>query len=443
MNAAVDVRSQYREDFRRIEPALPGTAVPWLRELRQQALTSFMDTGFPTVRDENWKYTDVRAIAAHRFTPVAVAPSIEAAALGPFASSGYTLVFVDGCYAPALSSADKLPHGVRVASLAQVLSDEPQTLEPWLGRYMSSSQHGFAALNAAFLRDGAFVRIGRDTVVEEPINLLFVASGTADVAIYLRNLIVAEVGSRATVVEHYVALGAGTYLTNAVTEVVTEPAAALEHYRIEREVETAYHLGATHVYQTRDSRYASHSVTLGGRLVRHELTCTLDAEGAECALNGLYVGHGRQHMDHHTRIEHRCPRGTSREWYKGVLDDHARGIFSGRVVVHPQAQRTDAEQANHNLLLSDSAEADSRPQFEIYADDVKCSHGSTVGSLDPDALFYLRTRALDETLARQLLVYAFASDILARMRLAPLRMALERDFAARLLQGQPIQKLVT
>jgi Fe-S cluster assembly protein SufD len=437
-----DIRALYRDGFRQTGATLPGATVPWLRTLRARALEQFMESGFPTLKHEEWKYTDVRPIAMRRFAPLPAPGDVTPAALASSSFGELTLVFIDGHFAPALSTSGELLPGVQVMSLAQALNDHAEEIRPWLERQPGLAPHGFNALNTAFMQDGAFVRIGRDVAAPAPIQLLFVSTAAADSGITLRNVIVAQAGSQAVVVESYVASGPGTYLTNVITDVVTEAGAVLEHYRLEREAEAAYHIGGTHVRQARDSRYTSHSISLGGRIARHELHCALDAEGAQCALNGLYIGRGRQHHDHTTRIDHHVPRATSREWYKGILGDASRGVFSGRVVVHPQAQHSDAEQENHNLLLSEGAEADSRPQFEIYADDVKCSHGSSTGSLDPDALFYLRTRALDENAARGLLVYAFASDVLARMGLTPLRTALERDVATRLL-GQPVPDLVT
>jgi Fe-S cluster assembly protein SufD len=440
VNNVADIRAVYRDGFRQAGSMLPGAAVSWLRKLRARALEQFMESGFPTLKNEEWKYTDVRPIAMRRFAPLPAPGGVTPAALAPFSFGELTLVFIDGHFAPAFSTSQELPRGVQVMNVAQALNDHAEDIRPWLER--QPGPHGFNALNTAFMQDGAFVRIGRDVAVPAPIQLLFVSTAASDAGITLRNVIVAEAGSQATIVESYVATASGTYLTNVVTDVVTEAGAVLEHYRLEREAEAAYHVGGTYVHQARDSRYTSHSISLGGRIARHELHCALDAEGAQCALNGLYIGRGRQHLDHTTRVDHHVPRATSREWYKGILGDASRGVFSGRVVVHPQAQHSDAEQENHNLLLSEGAEADSRPQFEIYADDVKCSHGSSTGSLDPDALFYLRTRAFDENAARGLLVYAFASDVLARMRLMPLRTALERDVATRLL-GQPVPDLVT
>ena len=443
MIPANDVRLGYHEDFRRLGAALPGAGLPWLREQRAEAIDRFMEQGFPTLKHEDWKYTDARPIAMRRFGLATGSVRLDPQEIAPYAWSGHQLVFVDGRYAPALSRPGVLPRGVRLLSLTAALTEEPQMLESWLGREAVPARHGFEALNTAFMQDGAVVRIGRGVAIEEPIHLLFLASGAPESAVYWRNLIVAEAGSRATVIETYASLDGAAHMTNAITEVTLESNASLEHYRLGRESDTAYHIGGTRAHLARDSRYASHAVTLGARLARHELDAVLDAEGAECLLNGFYATRGQQHVDNHTRIEHRAPHGTSREWYKGVLDDRSRAVFSGRIVVHPQAQRTDAEQANHHLLLSREAEADSRPQLEIYANDVKCAHGATAGQLDETALFYLRSRGLDEARARGLLVYAFAADVLARMRLVPLRRALEHQLAGRLLAVESVQELLT
>lgn len=442
-SAMVDI---WLQKFRQVEPTLPGANTPWLRAQRAAALELFRGTGFPSLRNEDWKYTDSRPIVQRNFrmpdTRVLPGALPDAAAIRPFALSGQQLVFVDGRFILALSTPGHLPAGIKVMSMADAIARIPEQLEPWLGRYAAPGQNGFAALNAAFMQDGAVIHLARGTTLETPLHLLFLASGAADTLAFVRNLIVAEAGSQASVIESYAALTDATGLTNSVTEIVLEQRAQLEHYRLGREGEAAYHIGSTHVQLARNSHYTSHSIAFGGRIVRHELYASLEAEGAECTLNGLYVTHGRQHVDNHTRIDHRQPRGTSREWYKGVLDGQSRAVFTGRVVVHPQAQHTDAEQANHNLLLSETAEADSRPQLEIYADDVKCAHGATVGNLDPDALFYLRSRGLDDAHARSLLVYAFAGDVLARIRLAPLRARLEQQVAERLaLQRLPEEAL--
>lgn len=435
MSANDSSREHYFQLYRQAEPGLPGRGIPWLGRRRREALERFMAAGFPGLAEEAWKYTDTRPFETRRFVLPGMDGAARVASLKPYALGSpvaHRLVFVDGVFMPELSVVCDLPPGAVIRNLATALEREGAVVEAHLNHNLPPDMHGFAALNTAFLTDGAYIHLGRGVVLHEPVQLLFIASANAPILAQPRNLIVAGDDSHVTLIESYVALNEGEYFTNAVTEIVAGRNAVIEHYKLERESEQAYHVGGIHVRQERDSRYLSHSVAVGGRLVRNDIAVALDGEGVECTLNGLYLTRGRQHVDNHTRIEHRKPRGTSREWYKGVLDGHSRGVFSGRVVVHPDAQKTDAQQANNNLLLAEGAEVDSRPQLEIYADDVKCTHGSTVGQLDQDALFYLRSRAVDETLARNMLIYAFASDILARMTLAPVRAQLENQLSLRL-----------
>jgi Fe-S cluster assembly protein SufD len=291
------------------------------------------------------------------------------------------------------------------------------------------------------MTDGVVIELGRNAVVERPIYLLYVAS-QADTSVHYRNLIVAEANAQATVVEHYAAAVDAAYLTNAVTTVVGAANSSVEHYKLQEESAKAFHVAGIHATQARDSRFTSHSIALGGAIARNDITTRLAAEGAECTLNGLYMVAGRQLVDHHTRIDHATPRGKSREYYRGVLDGTSRGIFNGKVVVHPDAQHTDAEQANHNLLLSKAAEVDTKPQLEIFADDVRCTHGATVGQLDENMIFYLRSRGIESEVAKALLIYAFAHDIIGRVRLDPLKRRIERHLVARLPDGQRIKELV-
>ncbi len=419
----------------------------WINELRRTGAERFAELGFPTVQDENWKYTNVAPIERAGFLPVAAhGNGVDAGQLEPFwfqALPAHRLVFVDGYYSERLSIPCALPAGATVGSLAAALVRHPDRVQPYLGACASlEDAHGFAALNTAFVTDGAYVHLARGVRLERPVHLLFVTTAHGEGALAQpRNLIVAEEGSQAVVVENYVSLGELRYFTNALTEVVTERNASIEHYRLQEHSPKAYHVGGLHALLGRDARFTSHAIDIGGLLVRNDLRTLLDAEGAECTLNGLYVLGGRQHVDNHTQIDHAKPHGTSREFYKGVIDGRGRAVFHGRVVVHPDAQHSDAQQVNNNLLLSRDAEADTKPQLEIYADDVKCSHGATVGQLDPDALFYLRSRALDETTARDLLTYAFARDVLTRIRLEPVRNELERQLASGLLQGRSLEGL--
>ncbi len=435
----------YVDAITQAAPVLAGGRVPWLRERRQTALARFAEQGFPTTRDEEWKYTSVAAIERQAFKPAVRASAAPSAAeLDPFLLADLPaqhLVFMNGHYAPG--PAAPTPSGFVASSLAAVLEREPEGLEPHLGRYAPTDKYGFAALNTALLADGAYVSVpaGVDAGI---VHLLFIgaaANGAGPALAQPRNLIVAGAGARVTVIESYVAFGEALYFTNAITEVIAEADAVIEHYKLGQESAKAFHVGGLYVRQHARSRFRSHNLTLGGLLVRNDLNVQLDAERAECALNGLYVAVGRQHIDNHTCIDHTSPACTSREFYKGVLDGRARAVFSGRVVVHPNAQRSDAHQENKNLLLSPDAEVDTKPQLEIYADDVKCGHGATVGQLDEGALFYLRTRGIDRDTARSVLTYAFASDVLGRIELRAVRSHVQQALAQRLLQGRQLEDL--
>lgn len=426
------------QEYREIEKALPGRDSPWLRGLREEALQRFAERGYPTTRDEPWKYTNVAPIVKRAFRPApAVADNAVRATLTPYIPAdldAHLLTFFNGRLAPGLSTLADLPAGVEIGGLADALGRDGAALQQVIGGHAPAAPNAFTELNTAFMTDGARIRLAPGAVVDRPIHLLYVTDSAEEpVATYVRNLIEAGRGSRAVVIEHYVSLNGGQALTNAVTQCVLEEGAAVEHYKLGEESESVYHIAGIHAHLGRDSRYVSHNISTGGRLLRNDIFMLLDGEGSECDLNGLYVGHGRQHMDNYTYIDHKSPGATSREWYKGVLDDEARGIFNGHVMVRQDAQQSDAQQGNHSLLLSEDAEADSRPQLEIYADDVKCSHGSTVGQLDPEALFYLRSRGMSERYARRMLVAAFAGDVLKRMALDPVRGRLEQQIAERLM----------
>lgn len=432
-NALSDPVSHYLHAIDTLAPSKQ----PWLRELRATARARFQELGFPTTRHEDWKYTNVTPITRQSFEPAHAGASITRDALQPalIAGDAPSLVFVDGRFRAELSSP---PKWTTPLSLAQALSASDGA-QPPIGSVAPLATHAFTALNTAFLLDGAYLRIPAGTTVAQPIHIIYLS--TPNALVQPRTLIVAEPGASATVIEHYLGAEPASYFTNAVTEVVLERGASLEHYRVQQESTKAYHVGGLYVRQERDSRFTSHAVDLGGALVRIDLR-TVVAEAASCELNGLYVVDGRQHVDNHTVIDHAEPRGVSREVYKGVLAGRARAVFNGRVVVQKDAQHIDAHQINNNLLLSDDVEVDTKPEFEIYADDVKCGHGATVGQLDADALFYLRSRAIEETAARDLLTYAFADDVVRRFKIAPLRAALEKSLRERLLQGRDLKEFL-
>lgn len=445
MNAVVSATEDpYVQQFAELEGRLPGSGVPWLRDRRAEALDLFSRLGFPSTRDEEWKYTNVRPIIKAPFELASeccvglvaedlgddLLPELEA----------HRLVFVNGRLAPQLSELGDLPDGLSLEGLGQVLEADPASIEAHLGRYAKPSAHGFAALNMAYMTDGAVVRVGQGVEVERPIHLIYVATPqTAYMGYNLRNLVIAEEGGRARVIEHYITLGETTCLNNVVTEVVVGARAAVAHYKLQQESEKSYHVATLEVRQVDASRFDSYSVAMGGALTRNDINASLDAEGAHCDLIGLYVAGGRQHVDYHTRVQHLRPEGTSREFYRGVLSGRGRGVFNGQVYVHPGAQKTDATQTNNNLLLSPDAEVDTKPQLEIYADDVSCSHGATVGQLSPEMLFYLRSRGIPEAMARGMLTYGFARDLVERIDIQPIRHRIEVELTRRLPNADVIE----
>ena len=429
MITATQQLESYLESFSEFEKLAAGRDLPWLRRLRRDAFAHFCEVGFPTTHDEEWRFTNVSAIAQ---TPFRLARNggarLPQQELEPYRVAGAAcqLVFVNGRFASELSLLNNLPNGVNVSSLTGQISSSPSAIEPHLGRYLDIRHDAFCALNTAFVEDGAYVHIPRGTLVEEPICLLFVS--TADDVPSMshpRNLIVAEEDSQATFVEDYVSLDGGAVFCNTVTELVASDHTVLSHYMIEREHKEAFNISTLRIQQGRSTNVASHSVLLGGALVRNNVHPVLAGEGGECLINGLFIGNGRQHLDNYMLVEHASPRCGSRQFYNGILDGHAHGVFHGRIIVHKDAQKTDAKQTNRNLLLSDDAQIDTKPQLEIYADDVKCTHGATIGQIEGDALFYLRSRGIDEVSARKLLLFAFASECLDRMKEGPVRRHVE------------------
>ena len=434
----------YLSDFEQFEKDGATGAASWVHQLRTAAIARFAELGFPTTRHEEWKYTPVAPIAKVPFTrlghegPVLLSGALERLGFG--LSEGARLVFVNGRYSEEFSSLRALPGGVRMGSLASALAADSERIQPHLARYARYQDHAFVALNTAFIEDGAFLNVPAGKVVGDPIHLLFISTALRTApASYPRNLIVAGNNSQVRIVETYVGVGKHVSFTNAVTEIVVGENAAIDHYTLQRQSEEAFHIATLQVHQARSSTFASHSIAMGGALVRNDVNVALDGEGSECTLDGLYMVTGRQHVDHHTRIDHLGPHGLSRQLYKGVLDGKARGVFSGKIVVHPAAPKTDARQTNKNLLLSGNALIDTKPQLEINNNDVKCTHGSTIGRLDEDSIFYLRSRGLGLEAARSLLTYAFVREIINRIKVEPLRAKLENLVVTRLQNGLPME----
>ena len=438
----LEATAPYLADFDRFLRELPGDEPAWLKGLRRMAIDRFAALGFPTSDQEEWRSTPIGPLVRQTFERAAGDPNaIDPAQIAPHDFEAVArLVFVNGRFSARLSSVGDLPPGTVVASLAEVLERAPERIEPWLGQF-AQLENPFVALNMAFVRDGAVLLVPRGAKVGT-VHLLFLGTaenGKATVS-YPRTLIVAGESSELSVVETYA--GTGAYFTCAVTELVSGPNAVVDHYKVQRESREAFHMATFQIRADRSSVPSSHSISIGGGLVRNDVNAVLDGEGVDCILNGLYLADGRQFVDNHMRVEHAKPHCASHELYKGVLDGKARSVFNGLIHVHPGAQKTDAKQSNRNLLLSKDAVANSNPQLEIYADDVKCTHGSTVGQLDEDAVFYLRSRGIGAEAARSLLTYAFASDIVERIKVEPVRKDLEEFLFSRLPQGEIVRQAV-
>lgn len=439
MTLAVSQTDCYLEHFERCERRRSAVGGPWFDPQRKAALAHFAELGFPTTRHEDWRFTNLAELAGTTFSLAQRDADVSHADFAPllFDDAGMSrIVVVNGRFNPELSSIAAPGEGVLLGSLAKAIAENPAVVEPHLGRYADPEREAFTALNTAFVEDGAFVHVARGRIVDKPIHVVYVATAGAEPCVaHPRGLFVVEEDSQVSIVESYVGLGEGRTFTNAVTELVAGPNAVVDHTKYQRERDAAFHIATLQIQQARSSTVTSHSIALGGLLVRNNVNAVLDGEGGECTLNGLYTPVGDQHVDNHLRVEHAKPRCRSWEYYKGVLDDRARGVFTGRILVHKDAQKTDAKQTNKNLLLSEDAQIDTKPQLEIFANDVKCTHGATIGQLDADAIFYLRSRGIPESAARSLLIYAFVNETVGEIKVAPLRAHLESLVLARLPGG--------
>jgi Fe-S cluster assembly protein SufD len=445
MATVLTARDRYVSEFEALERQGTVATPGWLLPLRRAAIARFAARGFPTTRDEDWRYTNLAPLGAAPFRPSStVAPvGLRPEALDRFAFPGVgypRLTFVDGRYSAKLSSAASLSGGGRAGSLAEAVVADADLVERHLARHAGWDANVFAALSTAFFQDGAFIVLPPEARADVPIELLFVAT-TPGALVQPRTLVVAGPHSRATVIERYVSLTSEAHFTNAVTEAAVGPGAVLDHYVLQEQGAEAFHVATLHATLARDGAFSSCAATFGARLARATITLELAGEGARGALGGLYVVGGRQHVDNHVTVDHAVPRGASEQLYKGVLDGHARAVFNGRIVVRRDAQKTDARQTNKHLLLSDAVEVDSKPQLEIFADDVKCTHGAAEGQLAPEALFYLRSRGLDEATARALLTYGFAREVIERVAIEPVRAYLERALMARLGTGRATKEM--
>ncbi len=415
----------YADRFAAVAAGLPGNELPWLRDLRAQAIERVRQLGLPTIRNERWKYTNLSSLAAVAFEPAAADSSSGSPGQLPSIIGGCRAVFVDGLYRADLSTG-QLPRGVTLTNLAELLRDDPDRARALFGGHDAGAD-SLGALNLAFARDGYVIELTADASIETPVELLHLTtSGAAAVAYHTRNAIVAEAGGSATVIETFLHDAATVYWSQPVTEVRVGAGATLRHYKDQNEGSKAFHTAATDVRVAENGRYENFVLSTGAALSRNEIAVVLDGPGASCRLDSGYLARGRQHADNTTAIIHAKPQTTSAEVYKGVLDDQARAVFQGRIVVEKDAQKADGHQLNKTILLSDRAEIDTKPELEIFADDVKCSHGAAAGELDEDALFYLRARGIDQADARRMLVEAFVGETLENIADVTVRATFER-----------------
>lgn len=431
--AKIPAGSAYLERYAAPRARLVEGGQPWFAGWRRAGAEAFRAAGFPTIKNEAWRFTPLHALIEGDFSVDAPAAPFDQTRLKGVTfgrEAGNRLVFVNGRLRDELSTLRQLSPGIELLSFAEALKSRPEVVEAHLGKAPGLAHHPFAALNAAFATDGFVLHIAPDTRNEAPIEILWIGSGADKPPVYHpRNLVVLGRGAHATIIEHHVGLCIGSYFSDSVTEIALGEDALLRHCKVQEESREAFHIAATGAHLAAGAHYDSFVFSIGSRLARNEIHVALDGKRAQCRLNGCYLGRGEQIIDHTTLIDHIKPETTSKELYKGVLDGRARGVFQGKITVRPDAQKADGQQMNRALLLSDKAEINSKPELEINADDVKCSHGATAGELDDASLFYLRSRGIPEAEARRLLVEAFLNEVIDSVALAGMRLTLEHNIA--------------
>jgi len=430
MNKVVDIKDWYLSNFSEFEKRLNGGKENYIHQKRKEALSSFSRLDFPTIKDEEWKYTSIAPLLKHNFVPgyekkIISEEFIKSLLFDEMEHS--LIVFVNGRYSSENTDLLNLPEGVIVGSVAEEIKKNNKVLLKHFGKYADHQNHIFTALSTAYTEDGAFIYVPAGKIVEEPIHIIFITdSGNEKILTQPRNLFVAEKNSQLTIIEHYVGNEGETYFTNAVTEIVVEENAVVDHIKLQEESKKAFHIARMEVDQERSSNFSSHLISTGADLSRNEFNARFNDEGGECTLNGLFMIDGTQLFDAHTLMEHARPHCNSHEHYKGILDDKSRGVFNGKIIVRQDAQKTNAFQENNSILLSDEAIVNTKPQLEIFADDVKCSHGATIGQMDDDAKFYLKSRGIGEEASKRILLHAFASDVITSIKIESVRNYIEK-----------------
>jgi Fe-S cluster assembly protein SufD len=438
MENIIDFKEWFVKYFNTFEDSLNGENTPELHRIRKEALKDFSELSLPTLKDEEWRYTNISPLLKYNFTLPSEDLKISGELVNKFLFAemeSNILIFINGKFSKENSKLLNLPEGTIVGSISDAVKDNPEIIEKHFGEYASYSNQIFTALSTAYTKDGAFVFVPEGTIVENPIHIIFITTASEEkIIIQPRNLFVASKNSQVTIIEHFVSENDNIYFTNAVTEIVAEDNAIVDHYKLQEESKNAFHISRVEIDQERSSNFTSHSISTGGVLTRNDINARFNGEGGECTLNGLFLLEDKQLFDAHTLIDHASPLCNSHEHYKGILDDSSRGVFNGKVLVRQDAQKTNAFQQNNNILLSNNALVNTKPQLEIFADDVKCSHGATIGQIDEEARFYLKSRGIGEESANAILIHAFASDVIKSMRLEPVRNYLENILSNRFNQ---------
>lgn len=430
MNKILDIKKWYLSNFELFEHSLNGESLKPIHKLRKDAIEKFSDMNFPTTHDEDWRFTNISPIFDYNFNLCNDKHNLSQKDIEHFKLeklNGNFLAFVNGHFAKDLSDIKNVSGNFIVGSISEEIEKDSELFKKHFGKYAKHNQQIFTALSTAFAKDGAFIFVPEGKIIEEPVQFLFIAdSRNENFLIQPRNLFIAEKNAQVKIIEHYVSLSESTYFTNAVTEIYCGENSIVEHVKLQEESNKAFHISRTEILQERSSNFVSHSISLGAEITRNDVNTKFNNEGAESTINGLYLLSGNQLYDTHTIIDHAVPQCTSHEHYKGILTDKSRGVFNGKVIVRPDAQKTNAFQENNNIILSNEAIINTKPQLEIFADDVKCSHGATIGQLDDDALFYLKSRGIGEEQSKIMLLHAFASDIVKLINIKQVRHYLEK-----------------
>ena len=438
MNQILDLKNWYLSNFKTFENGLNGASNLPVHKLRKEAIAKFSELNFPTTHDEDWKYTNIAPLLKYNFKPASSEHKIPLSKIEPFlfeGMKGSRLVFINGRYSKELSVLTDLQEGIVIGNIDDELRNNSEILYNHFSKYANYNEQIFTALSTAFTKDGAYIYIPDGKIVEDPVHILFITdSGKENILTQPRNLIIAGKNTQASIIEHYVTTGEDVYFTNSITEIFTDENAVIDHIKLQEESKKAFHISRSEVRQEKSSNFISHSISIGGEISRNDVRSIFNSEGSECTLNGLYLLSGTQLYDAHTMIDHAKPYCNSHEHYKGILDDKSRGVFNGKVMVRPDAQKTNAFQENNNIILSNEALVNTKPQLEIFADDVKCSHGATIGQLDQDAMFYLKSRGIGDEKSKIILLHAFASDIVKTIKVKEVKNYMEEILETRFRQ---------